>query len=60
MTKQDLTIKKLEDELRKEQIKTLKLRMRLAVLITHPEGTAAVKIAEITRADFGDSIIHYN
>lgn len=55
-------IEKLEQELRKEQIKTLKLRMRMAVLIQHPTGTAAEKIAAVTApgANFGESIFHLN
>lgn len=53
-------VKQLRDLLRKEMIKVLKLRMRMAVLIQHPKGMAAEKIAEMTRADFGDTIIHLN
>jgi hypothetical protein len=60
MTAQEIVIKSLQKELRREQIKNLKLRMRMAVLVQHPHGTAAEKISELARADFSDTIIHFN
>lgn len=60
MTAQELKISKLEKDLRAERLETLKLRMRMAVLIQHPKGAAAEKIAEMSRADFSESIIHFN
>lgn len=62
MATQEQKIKDLQNELRREQIKNLKLRMRMVVLIQHPKGTAAEKISNATRADadFADTIIHLN
>lgn len=62
MTAQEFRIKTLEEKLRKEQIKTLKLRMRMAVLIQHPEGKASEKISKsfIAENDFTNSILHLN
>jgi hypothetical protein len=62
MTLKDHRIKCLQEELRKEQIKTLKLRMRLSVLLQFPHGSAAEKIAAVSKADadFSESILYLN
>ena len=58
----EFKIIQLEHELRREQIKTLKLRMRMSVLIQHPGGTAAEKIATICApgVDLEESVFHLN
>jgi hypothetical protein len=62
MTAEELIIKSLEKELRRERIKNLKLRMRMAILIQHPDGTASEKISKafIAENDFSNSILHLN
>lgn len=59
-TNESEVIKRLQDELRREQIKVLTLRMYVSVLIQHPKGAAAEKISRIARVDFSESIVHLN
>lgn len=58
----DQEIRELKAKLRNEQIKVLKLRMRLSVLVQFPKSAAADKISAVMNADadFSSSILYLN
>ena len=54
-------IKGYENELRRLRLSNLKMKLHMQVLVKQPNSLAAEKICkQYVKADFGDSIIHFN